>query len=233
MKHMLMLAALLPVTAIAADDSREFSLDVPAADIERLELEANVGEVDIRAADIDVVEVRVRLEPGDGDWFDSADRLAKRLAEAKLEQEIDDEALRLRLDYDESRRGDENLEEHWEIRIPARLALDVELNVGQARLEGAAGGVDAEVNVGELEIDVPAGSIDAEVNVGEIDIRSATKSPGEFDLESNIGDARLAIDGRTVGTTEGWLGRGVRHDADGDDNVNAHVNVGEVRVEIR
>lgn len=232
MKYLLMLAALLSTTAVA-EDTREFSLDVPAADIDRLELEANVGEVDIRAADVDVIEVRARLEPGDDDWFDSADSLAKRLAAAKLEHEIDDEVLRLRLDYDDSRRGDEDLEERWEIRVPARLALDVDLNVGQATLEGVSGGVEAELNVGELEIDVPGGGIDAEVNVGELDIRSATKTPGEFDLESNIGDARLTVDGRDVGTTEGWLGRGISHDAGGDDDVVARVNVGEVRVDIR
>ena len=233
MKYLLILAAAALSLPAAAEDFREFSLDVPAAGVERLELEGKVGEIAIEAADIDVIEVRVRLEPGDDDWFGSANELAKRLADAKLENDTDGKALRVRLDYDESRRGDEDLEEHWEIRVPARLAIEMELNVGSADIRGTSGGVDATVNVGELDIDVTGGDIDAEVNVGEVDIRSSTKSPGEFDLESNIGDARLRIDGKDAGRGEGWLGTGISHEAGGDDDVSASVNVGEVRVEIR
>ncbi|HEX7048029.1 MAG TPA: hypothetical protein VF275_10725 [Gammaproteobacteria bacterium] len=231
MKTLMLAAMLLPLTAVAAD-SRDFSLDVPADDIQRVELDGNVGEIDIRAADIDAIEVRVRLEPGDDDWFD-ADTLEKRLADAELQHEIDGDTLQLSLDYEDGFGDDADLEEHWEVRVPARMALNVELNVGRTGIEGTAGGVEAQVNVGELDIDVKGGDIDAEVNVGEVDIRSTTESPGEFDLESNIGDARLSIDGDNAGRNEGWLGMSVRHDAGGEDDVRARANVGEVRVDIR
>ena len=225
--------AALPLPVLAADDARDFSLDVPAADVEQLELEANVGEVDVVAADIDRVEVRVRLEPDDDGWFGSSKDLAQRLEDAELEHDVSGGILRLRLDYDDSGRGDNELEEHWEIRVPVRFETVAELNVGSMRIEGTKGGVEAEVNVGQLEIDVLGGDIDAEVNVGELAITSATESPGEFDLETNIGEATLRVDGERTGSRDGWLGNSVRHDADGDDDVFARMNVGEIRVEIR
>lgn len=233
MKIFMLAAFALLSSGAMAENTRDFSLDVPAEDIKQLDLEGNVGSIDIRAADVDAVEVRVRLEPSDDDWFGSEKKLAERLEEAKLEHDVDGDVLRVRLNYEESRHDDGDLEEHWEIRVPTRMALNVELNVGEMSLVGTGGGVEAEVNVGELEIDVTGGDIDAEVNVGEVDIRSATKTPGEFDLESNIGDARLRIDGRDTGRGEGWLGAGITHDAGGEDDVTATVNVGEVRVEIR
>lgn len=231
MKILILAAVLLPVTAFAAD-SRDFSLDVPAEDIDRLELESNVGEVSIEAADIDAIEVRVRLEPGeDDDWFGETEDLERRLEEAVLEHDVDGEALRLQLDYDDS--GDADFEEHWEIRLPARLALEIDLNVGQLNIDGMSGGIEAEVNVGELDIEVLEGDIAAEVNVGELDIRSATESEGDFELESNIGEVRLTVDGKSAGRTEGWLGSTVVYSGGGDDDVDARVNVGEIRVEIR
>ena len=233
MKRLFLLAAvMLPLTAAAAD-SRDFSLDVPVGELKQLELEANVGEVDIRAADVDKVEVRVRLEPDDEDWFGSAEELERRLADARLEHRASGDTLQLRLDYDDSRRGDNDLEEHWQIRVPAHFGMNVELNVGSMHIEGTGGGVEAEVNVGELDIAVTGGDIDAEVNVGELDIQTTTDSPGEFDLETNIGEATLRIDGERAGRNDGWLGNSVRHDAEGDDDVFARANVGEIRVEVR
>lgn len=229
-RAMAIAAIVLPVTVMAAD-SREFSLDVPAKEIRRLDLDANVGEVRISAADIDTIEVRARLEPDD-DWFGGSNRLEERLAAAELKHDISRGVLTLELEYDEPR-GDNDFEETWEIRVPLAIALDTELNVGSMHIEGTSGGVEAEVNVGELGIDVLRGDIDAEVNVGELDIRTATDSPGDIDLESNIGEVRLRIDGKSAGRTDGWLGKSLRHNAGGDDDVSGRVNVGEVRVQVR
>jgi len=223
---------MLPASSLAAD-SRTFSLDVPAKEIRRLELDANVGQVEITAADIDVIEIRVELEPDDDDWFGSSERLKARLEAAELRHDVSRGVLGLELKYENPRGGDNDLEERWEIRLPAGIALDTELNVGSMHIEGMSAGVEAEVNVGELDIDVLGGDIDAQVNVGEVGIHTATGTPGEFDLESNIGDVQLRIDGKSVGRSDGWLGKSLTHQAGGDDDVRARVNVGEVRVEVR
>ncbi|HEX6928741.1 MAG TPA: hypothetical protein VF267_05805 [Gammaproteobacteria bacterium] len=231
MKIVMLAAIVLPFAAVA-EETRDFSLSVPAEDVERLQLESKVGQVVVRGADIDVVEVRARLEPGDDeDWWGHGDDLRERLEKATLEQELDGETLRLKLDYDDS--GDADFEEHWEVRVPARLALDLDMNVGEVRVEDTAGGVESEVNVGSLDIDVREGDVTANVNVGEVVIRNATDGEGAIELESNIGDVRLSIDGESAGRTEGWLGSKVVFEGDGEDDVNAGVNVGEIRVDIR
>lgn len=232
MKIAIALFALLAVSVSAnASEGREFSLDVPAKDLRGLILQARVGEVVITGADTDTVKIRVRLEP-DEDWFGRSDALEERLADAELEHAVSGDTLRVNLDYDRSGIGDDDLEEEWEITLPESLAVEMELNVGSAEIRDTSGGVDAEVNVGQLQIDVLRGRIDGRVNVGELDIRSATPTPGEFDLEVNIGEARLRIDGKSAGETSGWLGRSVSHDAGGEEDINGRVNVGEVSVSV-
>lgn len=224
--------SVFPASVLAAE-ARDFSLDVPAGEMRLLELEANVGQVEIVAADIDVIEVRARLEPDDDSWFGSSERVKERLEEAELVHDARNGVLRVKLEYDNPRGDDNDLEERWEIRLPAAIALNVELNVGSMHIEGTNADVEAEVNVGELDVDVAGGNVDAEVNVGELVIHTATDSPGEFDLETNIGEVRLRIDGKSAGSGDGWLGKSIEHQAGGDDDVFARVNVGEVRVDVR
>lgn len=234
MKNWILISLLLaaPTAMAADDDEREFSASIPVADIETVDLEANVGSVRVTGNDSDSIEVSIRLELEDG-WMGSSEQARERLASAKLDQDTSGSRLTLRLDYDRNRDGDDDLEEHWEIRMPAALAAHLNLNVGEMEVRGLAGGVEAEVNVGELDINVDKGDVDAEVNVGELSIVSRTSSPGDMELNVNIGDARLLIGGDRVDGKDGnWLGGSIRHDAGGDDDISAESNVGDVRVEI-
>lgn len=224
------LIALSP--SVSGAKERKFTLDVPAEGLQRLDLRSRVGEVIVLGEDTKTVEIRVTLEP-DEDWFGRSEALAERLAEARLEHEVSGGVLRVSLDYDRSGIGEDDLEERWQVRMPAALATDMGLNVGRAEIRDTSGGVDAEVNVGELQIDIQKGDVAARVNVGELQIRSATSSLGAVDLESNIGEASLRIDGKDAGRASGWLGRSVTHEEGGDDDINARVNVGEVRVRIK
>lgn len=229
---LLLMPLLLAPTAMAAEDEREFSATIPAADIETLQLEANVGSVRVTGHDGDQIEISVRLELGD-DWFGSSERAQERLASAELQKDVSGSRLRLGLDYDRNRDGDDDLEEHWLIEMPASLAAELTLNVGEMEVRGLAGGVNAEVNVGELDINVEAGDVDAEVNVGEISVVSRTGGPGEIDMDVNVGDARLLIDGKRIEGKDGaWLGGSIRHDAGGDDDISVEINVGDSHVEI-
>lgn len=227
------LATVLLSASLGAAEKREFSLDVPAGDLVRLELQAKVGEVRLLASETDKITVRVTLEPGKDGWFGRSGQFEERLAAAKLVHDTGAGALRVSLDYDRSRLSDDDLNEKWEIRVPERLSVRSLLNVGAMEVRGIGGGLEAEVNVGQLEIDVPRGSVDARVNVGEVSIRNATSSPGRFDLDVNIGEANLRIDGREAGELSGWIGKSVTHSAGGNDDVRARANVGEIKVTIR
>ena len=217
--------------AALADEDREISREWPRGELETIDIEANVGTVRITGSDRDTISLKLKIEPDDDGWGSASERVMEIIRKAELDENISGDTLVLDLRTHAS--GDDDIEEHWELEVPADLKSIVELNVGEARIKGTRGGVEAEVNVGELGIDVLRGDIEAEVNVGDLDIRSATGSPGEFDLEVNIGDVDLEIDGRNIELDRGWLGGSITHDAGGDDDVSAQVNVGDVRIDIR
>lgn len=222
---------LLAAFGATAEDQREFNVTVDADGLDRLELSARVGTVKITGADTDEIKVQAILKPSD-DWrFGDVSEVLK---EAELYQDTRGGALVLELEYDRHHGDDDDdVEEEWEITVPAEFFVDVSLNVGEVDVQGTRGGVDATVNVGELTLDVLAGDIDAEVNVGEVSIMSATQSPGEFDLETNIGGVDLRIGSRRIEAESSFIGSSIRHDAGGDDDISAEVNVGEVDVNIR
>lgn len=226
----LVMFAAVPAPAAHADAEREITRDWPAGELDTIEIEANVGTVSVVGSDRDSISLKLRIEPQDSFWGGRGS-IQEIIETAELKEHRSGKTLVLDLRLPRSD-DDDDIEEHWELQVPATMRTLVELNVGEAEIEDISGGVDAEVNVGELRIDVLEGDIDAEVNVGDLNIRSATNSPGEFDLEVNIGDVRLDIDGSDVGMDRGWLGGALRHDAGGDDDVTAEVNVGDLSVEI-
>lgn len=226
----LVMFAVVLAPAANADVEREITRDWPAGGLDTIEIEANVGTVHVVGSDRGSISLKLRIEPQDGFWRGRGS-IEEIIEAAELKEHRSGKTLVLDLSLPRSG-DDDDIEEHWELQVPAAMRALVELNVGEAEIRGISGGVDAEVNVGELRIDVLEGDIDAEVNVGDLDIRSATKSPGEFDLEVNIGDVRLDIDGSDVGMDRGWLGGTLRHDAGGDDDVTAEVNVGDLGVRV-
>lgn len=235
MKYLLLIPylAIALVAHAAGDEDRRFNESLDAAGIERVELEAKVGQVRLETTEENKVIIEVRLSPNnDSDWFGDSERVLERIAKAELTHEVRGNRLVLSLDYPRNKDGDDNVEEEWLIRMPARLGADVKLNVGELEVRGLAGGVTAEVNVGELDINVERGDVDANVNVGELHIVSRTTSPGEFDLSVNIGDARLRIDGENITPDRGWIGGSLKHDAGGEDDISAEANIGDVRVEV-
>lgn len=220
----LAMALLLATTTAGADEkvTRQGTLD--ATDAEQLVFDGRVGSVHITGTDGDAVEWEVRIEEGD-DWG-SGDVSP---SEVEIRAERRDDRLRLEDVYPSS--GDINLVAHWTIRMPARLALDGEMNVGEASVRNVAGGVDFELNVGELTIDALKGDVRAETNVGELQVVSRTHSVGTVDLDTNIGDVSFDYEG-SPGEKSGWLGKEVHYEGDGNDDFDLETNIGEVRLTI-
>lgn len=230
--RMLITALLLGLSAGAqASPDREINRSWSQDGLASIEIDANVGSVEVIGGDYDEISLVLVIEPDD-DWGRDSERVAELIAAAELEEDRRGDTLALDLRTRRGRSGDNDIEEHWKLKLPSAMAAMVELNVGEVDITGVGGGVEAEVNVGELDIEVPGGDIEAEVNVGDLEIRSGSDSPGSFDLEVNIGDVDLEINGDDVGDKRGWLGGSIRHDAGGDDDVSAEVNIGNLDVDI-
>jgi hypothetical protein len=219
--------------AHAAKEPRTLSGERPAADIKALRLDARVGEVRVRVGDDDTVAWKVTLEAERGGWFSSLKDARKAIAQAAVEEQVSGTRLLLATRFPSGTDEDE-IREHWEVSVPARFAVDIDMAVGELRIEGVAGGVDADLAVGEMRIDVPAGRIRADVSVGEILIDTATPSPGDIELDANVGDVNLLLKGYQV-PDERDFGPGAEIDLerDGADDIEASVNVGDVRVKIK
>ena len=232
------LLAALPLCAIAADlpVARTLTADAPAAGIDKLELDLGVGEVKVTPSSDDSVHVQVKLRQKDEEflWFFhwASAGTDKDIAAARIDQEKLGDKLKLSLDYPSDKQ--DNIKQEWEVMVPARLALDAQMKVGQLSIDGVAGGVEAQLNVGELDIDTPKGAIRAEVNVGQIRAISHTGQLGDIDASSNIGDVTIYQHGKFADrdTERHGLGRNVELRASGSDSMHLTINVGEVILKV-
>lgn len=213
-------------------EARELTGATDAKGIKTLRLEAHVGTVEIRGTDAERISWTLKLEPDTDDgWFSSGrDDAQKAVDGAKVRAVAAGESWELEVDLPSGADFDD-VEEHWTIEVPVRLALDLDSNVGQVRVTGVAGGVEAELNVGEMRIDVPKGDVRASLNVGDLTIDTRTASLGRVRLEANVGDVGLRIGGKRIETNRSFpVGAGLSVSNDGEDDIEGKVNVGEVTV---
>lgn len=221
--------------AVASLAPRTLNADFDTAGLDKLALDAGVGEMHVHPSPDGRVHVQVTLRPKEQEfmWFFHwmSQGTARGIAAASIRQEKQDGTLRLSLDYPDVQQ--DNLKQEWEVEAPAKLALDARLKVGELTIEGVAGGVIARLNVGELSINTPKGAIDGEVNVGEIRAKSQSSVHGKINLSSNIGEAVLYLEGKQSGYHEhGGLGNSVSADGDGPDSMRLSVNVGEASLRL-
>lgn len=233
MKYLFSLALLLsmPLLAVAAG-TRTLTADVPANGIRTLAVTAGVGELRVTPSSDGAVHVSIRLEQKSREflWFFhwQSSTTAREIQSAQIVQRREGDTLELSLGS--SGKLDTNqVKQHWELQIPARLALALNMKVGQINVQGVAGGVNINLNVGEIDVDVPRGALRASVNVGQISATTATTAPGPIDLSSDIGEAAVFRQGQRVrgGGRHSGLGRRIHLSGSGPDSVNLSVNVGE------
>lgn len=221
-------------SATALAEPRELTGTTDAKGLKTLRLEAHVGSVEIRGTDADKISWTLKLEPDDDDgWFSGGRKDAQKAVDgAKVRAVAAGESWELEVDLPRGADFDD-VEEHWTIEVPTRMAIDVDSNVGEVRIDGVAGGVEAELNVGELRISVLKGDVRASLNVGDLRIESRTKSLGRTRLEANVGDVGMRIAGKSIETNRSFpVGAGLTVSNDGEDDIEGRVNVGEVSVRV-
>lgn len=238
MKRTIALGLLLALPLLAqAAGPRTLSADIPAAGVNRLVLNLGVGRAVISASPDDQVHVRVTLRQKQQHflwffhWMSSGS--AREIAAANLSRQRSGDSLSLGIEY-AGRPDNGDLKQDWTVELPARLAVDAIMKVGQLTIGGVTGGINARLSVGQLDIDAPRGPVTGAVDVGEIRVHSASPQPGNLSLSSNIGEVALYVNGkyaRHAGEHNG-LGHRIRLPGSGPDNMKLSVNVGEVNLRI-
>ena len=211
-----------------ADDTREIRDSFSADGVDVISINAGVGSVELSASGGDEITVLVSVEPDD-DWFSSGpDR--EDLEKITLLSASKKDKLSLKLDFPRGM-DEDDIEEHWEIEVPARLRAKVRIGVGRISIDGVAGGVNAHAGVGQVKVDVPGGDVSAHASVGDVRVKSATKSAGNIELDADVGNVSLKMNGKNYTVERGW-GPGASLDLDGSgaDEFDVSADVGNAEL---
>ncbi len=238
MKRIAILGLLLALPLVVhAAATRTLSADIPAAGINKLAIAVGVGELRVTPSRDAAVHVRVALRQKSREflWFFhwQSSSTAREIQAAQITRQKQGDRLVLSLSEPKNLDNDD-VKQKWSVQVPARLAVDINMKVGQATVTGIAGGVHADLNVGEIDLDTPRGPMSADVNVGQIRAESGSAQHGDITLSSTIGEAALYINGKRVGGAGGHngLGRSISFSGSGPDSMKLSVNVGEVDLRI-
>ena len=213
-----------------ADDTREIRDSYSADGVDVISINAGVGSVELSTGDGDEITVLVTVEPDD-DWFGgSPDREA--MEKITLVSASKKDKLSLKLDFPRGM-DEDDIEEHWEIEVPARLQAKVRIGVGRIDIEGVAGGVNAHAGVGQVKVDVPGGDVRAHASVGDVRVKSATNSAGDIDLDADVGNVSLKVNGKNYRAERGWgPGASLELEGSGEDEFDVSADVGNAELTI-
>lgn len=213
-----------------ANATQEIGDSLSADGVDVISITAGVGSIELIASGGDQITVLVSIE-ADDDWFGAGpDR--EDLEKITLQGTSKKGKLSLVLDFP---RGvdEDDIEEHWKIEIPARLQARARIGVGRISIEGVAGGVNAHAGVGEVRIVVPGGDVRAHASVGDVRVKSATQSIGNIELDADVGNVSLKINGKNYPAERGWgPGAGLEREGSGTDEFDVSADVGNARLTI-
>jgi len=153
---------LLSVSAFA-DSFKQINRVVDASTLESVKLEISVGELDIEVYDGDEIQLEIDIEAQRSWWS------FRRGNVEDIELEIVGSGSHVYLGIDER-----NIEQHWRVMMPAKLALEIEVGVGEIHIEEFTNSLDMEVGVGSVRVDVADTDyelIHVAVGVGDAEIR--------------------------------------------------------------
>jgi hypothetical protein len=195
---------------------------VSVGDAERLSVRVAVGDVTLRAADRDDLDVRVVKQ---------SSAVTADLSELAFLAERDGGDLVLRSEW----RGDERLlggrpSMDLDVALPRSFPVDrVEAAVGDVTLDGVAGDVDAESETGDVRARRVAGSVRAVTSTGDVVVDAPERLR---DVRTETGDVAVdvpALDGDTAVRAEtGDVEAALAPDLDAD--LRARTDTGDVSV---
>lgn len=206
----LLLLSTAPALAEERETVRTIRQAFPVTGVERLTLDLPVGEARIlgeERGDVQVV-VELRCEP-------DRERCAELARDVTLESSTRGGRLALELrGFDGGPRRD--LVFSGVVRIPADVALGVDMGIGELAIEGLTGDVEAELGVGEMGLRLP---YDAVHTV------SLAAGVGETNLHLPVG-RHTSERSHLVGSETDW------REGPGQADLDAEVGVGEVNVRL-
>lgn len=202
----LMAAVMAPAIHAESAETVTRRHSIKSDGIAALDIDAGVGSVRVEPGSTAHYELTVTIEPAKKGWFGK--RADVSTSKVKIVRRGD--RLELSLDPDSVDGG--SLQGTWRVKlpIPAPAAVEVDLGVGEARIEA------------------PTSAVRLDVGVGEAKVITRLDSAGQVSAAAGVGDASIsgteaARDRHVVGGQSSGQGEGERE-------VKVNVGVGEAGV---
>ena len=168
MKKLAVMTLLVSFSSFAAiANEKQLQQQFDSATIQQLAIDNGVGELLISASPDDKIRVSIQVK-GTNKWFFGRSDVSK----AELVSSSRDGVLQLEVPQDDS-------EQKWTVALPAKMALQLNLGVGEVKLLGVSGDITADIGVGSFSATVPVadyGTIALNAGVGEVSLHDATPS---------------------------------------------------------
>lgn len=205
---------------------------IAAQDLAKLQLNAQVGEVEIRGIKTDAVRWWVELEPQKKGRSTATMRIREKLGEIKVHVITDITTLHLDLKYPDGLDHDD-VKHRWHLEIPAAFAVNVIQDAGEMKVADVSGGVTGKLGVGNAKAIVPIGNVSLSVGTGNANVISSTSSVGTIELHSSLGHASAQIGNKRLASTRFVFETDLNHVGNGDDDYWISVGVGNAQLEIK
>jgi hypothetical protein len=209
-------------------DLRTLNQSLDAEGIEKISIEAGVGRIDVFTGPADEITIEITLKPRRGGFFSSMKHAEEDVQTAEISSEVVGGKLYLEVSCDSL---DKRFEERWSVRMPAHLALEAELGVGDVRVDDVEGGVELDVGVGDVEVEVSRGDVNIELGVGDADIWGIVASYGSVEAAGGVGGADIRVRGENI-SESGFIGHRASWTGDGDFEIEVEVGVGDATIRL-
>jgi len=186
----------------AAASSKRIQQRIDAEDLVHVDFEISIAQMDIEVYDGDVLELDLVIE-ADRDWWIFG---RKDIDNVELEVDRNGEQLKLRLD-------DNDIQQEWVVRLPAHLAVSMDLGVGEVEFTDFANDLNLELGVGSMQLNV-ADNVDFE----------------SIHLNAGVGDTSVRSFDNGSDSERSFVGADSWYHGDGEFVVEVEVGVGDARV---
>lgn len=184
-----------------ADRFKHIDQTVDASMLTSVRLEISVGELEIETYDGDEIQLEIDLE-AKRSWLSWRRRDIE-----DVELEVRESGSHVYLAIDER-----DIEQHWRIRMPAKLALEIDVGVGEIRIDDFSNNLEMEVGVGSVRIEV-----------ADTDYRS-------IHVEAGVGDASIRGFSNRADNERNFISADAYYQGSGDNKIEIEVGVGDVEV---
>lgn len=199
-------AALLTGTSLLgapamADSIKHISYTVDASALESVEFEISVAEIEIEVYNGEEIQLDIELK-SQRNWFSW-----RRPDIEDIELEVRGNGGHVFLGIDET-----NIEQYWRVRLPAKLVVEMDLGVGDIRIQEFSNSLEMEVGVGAVRV---------EVNDTEY---------GEIHLSAGVGDASISGFDNRSDNERSFISAESFYHGSGDLKIDIEVGVGDIEV---